>query len=168
MPDPISFLPRLTELAVEKGADCPTILARSDKWIIPRFTVVDVLLSLQPFGRETFLSWIPEFLIRRLHYRDLAEKMSPTQGFYQGTPIVNTSALTHIRQGIADYRRGDVEDLTENGIMFSHRKRKDKKGEGEKAKELEADVIVVATGFERPSVDFLPKDLFPEDYVSTA
>ena len=30
--------------------------------------------------------------------------------------------------------------------------------------ELEADVVVLATGFERPSVDFLPQDLFPEEY----
>lgn len=154
------------ELAVEKGADCPTIIARSDKWIIPRFTLVDILLSLQPFGRETYLSFIPEFLIRKLHYKDLEDKMSPTQGFYQGTPIVNSSALDHIRKGKADYRRGDLTDLTENGIMFSDRKKGQEKGKGSKPAEIKADIIVVATGFERPSVDFLPKDLFPGEYVS--
>ncbi|PWN50984.1 FAD/NAD(P)-binding domain-containing protein [Violaceomyces palustris] len=153
------------ELAVEKKADKPTILARSDKWIIPRLTLVDVLLGLQPFGRETFLSWIPELLIRKLHYRDLDEKMSPTDGLYTGTPIVNTSALYDIRKGRADYQRGDVIDVTETGIKFNARKRGQKKGsEGEEV-HYEADIIVVATGFEKPSIDFLPQDLFPEDYV---
>ncbi|CBQ72692.1 related to monooxygenase [Sporisorium reilianum SRZ2] len=153
------------ELAVAQGADKPTILARSDKWIIPRNTVVDCMLALQPLGRETWLSFIPEFLIKKLHYRDLQEKMAPTQGFYTGTPIVNTSAMTHIRQGVADYQRGDVLDLDESGIHFSLRKRGQKKGTPGKKVHYEADIIVIATGFELPSIDFLPQDLFPEDYV---
>lgn len=28
---------------------------------------------------------------------------------------------------------------------------------------LSADVIIIATGYKRPSIDFLPKDLFPKD-----
>ena len=40
------------ELAVEKGAKQIIVLARDDKWIIPRNTVFDVMLALQPFGRE--------------------------------------------------------------------------------------------------------------------
>ena len=31
-------------------------------------------------------------------------------------------------------------------------------------REFPADVVVLATGFEAPSVDFLPHDLFPEGY----
>ncbi|SPO34846.1 related to monooxygenase [Pseudozyma flocculosa] len=153
------------ELAVENGADKPLILARSDKWIIPRLTLVNVLLSLQPLGRETWLSWIPELLLKKLHYRDLEEKMAPTQGFYTSTPIVNTSALYHIRHGKADYQRGDVLDLDESGISFNQRTRGQKKGDDGKKVHYDADVIVVATGFERPSIDFLPQDLFPDDYV---
>ncbi|KAN0066401.1 hypothetical protein ACQY0O_000495 [Thecaphora frezii] len=153
------------ELAVAKKANKPTILARSDKWIIPRLMIVDVLLSLQPLGRETWLSWIPELLLCKLHYRDLEEKMAPTQGFYTSTPIVNTSALYDIRRGEADYQRGDVLELDERGIQFNKRRRGQAKGdEGEKV-HYEAEVIVVATGFEKPPIDFLPDDLFPEDYV---
>ena len=153
------------ELAVQKKAKHCVILARSDKWIIPRLTVVDLLLSLQPFGRETFLSWIPEILLRKLHYRDLEEKMAPTQGFYTGTPIVNSSVLRHIRNGLADYLRGDVNKITPNGIDFNFRKRGTKSGDKGKKMPIDADIIVIATGFEKPSIDFLPKDLFPEDYV---
>lgn len=40
------------ELAVAKKARDVVMLARSDKWVIPRNTLVDILLSLQPFGRE--------------------------------------------------------------------------------------------------------------------
>lgn len=153
------------ELAVLQGADKPTILARSDKWIIPRNTIIDCLLALQPFGRETWFSVVPEFLLKRFHYRDLEEKMAPTQGFFTGTPIVNTSALDHIREGRGDYQRGDVLNLDESGIHFNMRKRGQKKGTDGKKVHYDADIIVIATGFELPSIDFLPSDLFPGDYV---
>ncbi|PWN42759.1 FAD/NAD(P)-binding domain-containing protein [Ceraceosorus guamensis] len=153
------------ELAVEKQSETAIILARSDKWIIPRFTVVDILLALQPFGRETVTSKIPEFLLKKLHYRDLEEKMAPTQGFYQDTPIVNTSCLEHIREGRADYQRGDVLELTPDGIEFNKRKRGQKKETTGEKVHYDADVIVVATGFEKPKIDFLPDDLFPGEYI---
>jgi len=31
-------------------------------------------------------------------------------------------------------------------------------------KEFKGDIIVLATGFEQPKVEFLPSDLFPEGY----
>lgn len=153
------------ELAVQKGANKPTILARSDKWIIPRMTIIDAMLALQPLGRETWLSFIPEFLLKKLHYRGLEQKMAPTQGFYIDTPIVNSAALRHIRQGKADYLRGDVKDLKADSIDFNFRKRGQKKETPGKSMTLDADVIVVATGFNVPKIDFLPDDLFPEDYT---
>jgi hypothetical protein len=128
-------------------------------------TIVDVLLALQPFGRQTRFSIIPEFLLRKLHYRDLEQKMAPYHnGFFTGTPIVNTSCLNHIRQGKADYVRGDVVTLTEGGVEFNKRRREQKSGDEGSKIHYDADVIVLAAGFERPSMDFLPKDLFPEDY----
>ncbi|WFD23403.1 hypothetical protein MEQU1_002092 [Malassezia equina] len=152
------------ETAYARGASKPTIIARSDKWIIPRNMVVDCLLSLQPFGRETPLSCIPEFLLKKLHYRDLCEKMCPTQGFFTGTPIVNNTFLTHVREGNTDYHRGDIIELKEDGVEWNARTRYQKKGkEGEKTFSR-ADIIVLATGFERPSFEFLPDDLFPDEY----
>lgn len=91
--------------------------------------------------------------------------MAPTQGFYTGTPIVNSSVLYAIRDGKADYLRGDVLELDSKGVEFNFRKRGQKKESKGKQMHLDADVIVVAGGFERPTLEMLPQDLFPE--VST-
>lgn len=53
------------ELAVSKHAMSTHILAREDKWIIPRNTLFDIALALKPYGAPTRFSWIPEELIRR-------------------------------------------------------------------------------------------------------
>ncbi|CAD6913910.1 unnamed protein product [Tilletia controversa] len=155
------------ELAVEKQAKSAIILARSDKWIIPRSTIIDIVLALNPFGRQGILMGpVAQFLIRKLHYRDLEDKMAPYKvPLFAGTPIVNNSALTHIREGKADYQRGDLIEVQEHGVLFNKRGKTQKKGEEGEHVEYEADVIVVATGFNRPTLDFLPKDLFPEDYT---
>ena len=152
------------EYAVNKGAENPTILARSDKWFMPRNMVVDAVLSSQPFGRETYFSFIPEALLKWFHYRELSEKMAPTQGFYTGTPVVNDRCLDYIREGKADYQRADVISVTERGIEWNSRKRGQPKGEKGEKRHSEADIIILAAGFERPSFDFLPQDLFPEGY----
>lgn len=69
-----------------------------------------------------------------------------------------------MREGHADYQRGDVIDLKEDGIEWNARTRFQKKGEEGEKTFSRADVIVLAAGFERPSFDFLPEDLFPDKY----
>ncbi|KWU44702.1 FAD/NAD(P)-binding domain-containing protein [Rhodotorula sp. JG-1b] len=151
------------ELAVSKGAKSIDVLARSDKWIIPRNTAFDIALALQPFGREMPLSFVPEWFIRTFHYRDL-EHLSPVKkGIYEGTPIVNDEFLQHIRQGKISYKRGDTKKITRQGVQFIERKRGTKSGDDGEETMLSADVIIIATGYKRPSIDFLPKDLFPKD-----
>jgi cation diffusion facilitator CzcD-associated flavoprotein CzcO len=59
------------EFAAHEDAAKTYILARSDKWIIPRNPVIDALLSFNILGGETVLSWIPEMLLRKFFYRDL-------------------------------------------------------------------------------------------------
>ncbi|GAA6012592.1 hypothetical protein JCM10207_009050 [Rhodosporidiobolus poonsookiae] len=151
------------ELAVSKGAKHSVVLARSDKWIIPRNALFDVLLSLQPFGREMPLSFVPEWIIRRFHYGDLEDLAPPDKGLFAGTPIVNDEFLDHIRQGLVTYKRGDTKAIVPHGIKFVERSRGSKSGDpGEEGIER-ADVIIVATGYKRPSVGFLPDDLFPTE-----
>jgi len=54
--------------------------------------------------------------------------------------------------------RCDTERFTAEGVLV-------KKHSGKKEEvEIKADVVVLATGFERPSIDFLPEDLFPDRY----
>lgn len=52
--------------------------------IIPRNTVFDIMLALQPFGREMPLSFIPEWLIRTFHYRDQVNKSPRNKGLFAG------------------------------------------------------------------------------------
>ncbi|SCV72516.1 BQ2448_4053 [Microbotryum intermedium] len=149
------------ELAVSKKASEVVVLARTDKWIIPRSTVFDVLLSLQPFAREMPLSFIPEWFIRTFHYRDLADLSPKRKGIFEGTPIVNNDFLNHIREGKIAYKRGDTQEFTAQGVRFSERERDQDIGEVGFDTVVTADIVAFATGYERPSVDFLPKDLFP-------
>ncbi|GAA5831136.1 hypothetical protein JCM11251_005157 [Rhodosporidiobolus azoricus] len=151
------------ELAVKKGAKDTVVLARSDKWIIPRNTLFDILLSLQPFGREMPLSFIPEWIIRKFHYGSVEDLSPPQKGLFEGTPIVNDEFLEHIRIGKITYKRGDTKSIVPRGVKFVERARGTKSGdEGQEGIER-AEVIIIATGYERPSVDFLPQDLFPTE-----
>lgn len=112
------------------------------------------------------LSVIPEYLIRALHYRSLAHLSpapttypNPGVGLFEGTPIVNTEFLNHIRKGRAEYTRGDTLRLTANGVFVNERKRGSKPGDDSDTallgqKEIQADVVVIATGYKKPSLRF--------------
>ncbi|TFK56995.1 FAD/NAD(P)-binding domain-containing protein [Heliocybe sulcata] len=152
------------ETALSKGAKETTMIARDDKWIIPRNIIFDTTLSAQPFGRETPLSFIWEWFLKIWHYRDLKDLAPAHRGIFEGTPVVNDEFLDHVRAGKCSYIRGDTLRLTKSGVLVNVRSRESKpKDPGEK-KEFNGDVVVLATGFERPTIDFLPDDLFPEDY----
>ncbi|KAL1954743.1 hypothetical protein VTO42DRAFT_743 [Malbranchea cinnamomea] len=152
------------EFAVKAGASEINVLSRSDKWIIPRNLVVDVLLASNVLGQETRLSWIPEFFLRKLFYRDLQD-ISPTdKGVFMDTPMVNSDLFDLIRQGKANWLRGDIIDVTERGIIFNHRSRGvPKSGPGHQIF-VQGDMIIMATGFVRPSLSFLPDEVFQSPY----
>lgn len=154
------------QLAVKKGAKKPMILARSDKWFIPPNVFVDTILALNPLGRPTIFRYIVEPLLRKLHYRDLDAKMAPVGvPLYSSTPVVNSGSLDDIRAGRADYIRGDVKELQRDSVKFNKRTRGTKSGDKGQEVTYKADVIVVATGFDVPSLSFLPEDyLFPDDF----
>jgi len=153
------------ELAVNKNAEGKVVmLARDDKWIIPRNIIFDTLISAQPFGREMPLSFIPEWFLKTFHYGNLKDLAPCGGGIFEGTPIVNNDFLKFVRQGKAEYIRGDTKSLTRNGVKVNQRERGSKPGDEGKEVVLDADVVVLATGFKRPSIDFLPKDMFPDRY----
>ncbi|EPQ60566.1 FAD/NAD P-binding domain-containing protein [Gloeophyllum trabeum ATCC 11539] len=152
------------ETALSKGARDTLMVARDDKWIIPRNIVFDTTLSAQPFGRETPLSFIWEWVLKKWHYRGVEDIAPHHRGIFEGTPVVNDEFLNYIRTGRCTYVRGDTLRLTNSGILVNVRSRESKpKDPGEK-KEFKGDVVVLATGFQRPEIDFLPEDLFPENY----
>ncbi|KAJ3512121.1 hypothetical protein NMY22_g15428 [Coprinellus aureogranulatus] len=155
------------------------MISRHDKWIIPRNIAVDTFLSMQPFGREMPLSFLWEGFMKRWQYRGVEGLVPQDIGIYEGTPVVNDAFLNHVREGKVHYVRGSPTRLSKNGVVVSPRKGAKPKdtpdpddatiitvGEGEE-REIEADVVVLATGFEKPSIDFLPKELFPEGYQAS-
>jgi hypothetical protein len=152
------------EFASNEEAAKTYILARSDKWIIPRNPIVDILLSFNIFGGETIFSWIPELLLRKFFYRDLEDLAPADKGLFTGTPMVNDAALEKVRRGEAEWLRGDIKGFTEDGIRFIVRAKGVPAGGPGKERIIKADIVVMATGFDRPSLDFLPEENFEEPY----
>ncbi|KAI5892685.1 FAD/NAD(P)-binding domain-containing protein [Schizophyllum commune H4-8] len=143
-----------------------TMLARSDKWIIPRNVAVDTLLAAQPFGREMPLSWVWEAWLRRFHYgKDLAWMVPDDgRGVFEGTPVVNDEFLGHVREGRVEYVRAATQGMEESGKgVLVKKKGASKESEPEL---VEAAVVILATGFNKPSVDFFEEadEIFPEGY----
>ena len=155
------------EFTAHENAEKVYVLARSEKWIIPRNPVIDILLSLNIFGSETPLSFIPEWLLRLFFYRDLSDLSPPAdsqKGLFTETPMVNDDVLDQVRSGKAEWLRGDIVKFEENGILFNHRSQGVPKGGPGRQKLIEGDICILATGYERPSLSFLPDDCFELDY----
>ncbi|KAJ9130564.1 FAD/NAD(P)-binding domain-containing protein [Coniochaeta hoffmannii] len=152
------------EFASAEGADKIYILARSDKWIIPRNPVIDMLLALNIFGQETVFSWIPEFLLRRFFYRDLEDIAPTSKGIFMDTPMVNSDVMDKLRSGQAEWIRCDIEKFTPNGVQVNRRERGVPAGGPGRRDVIEGDIVVMATGYKRPELSFLPKDCFQKPY----
>jgi hypothetical protein len=153
------------EWAVNTDAKEIKVLSRSDKWIIPRNAFVDVLLAFNIFGQETLFSWIPENLLRIFFYRDLTDiAPSSGQGLFTETPMVNSEIFNQIRSGKAAWLRGDIDEVRQNGIYFNHRAKGVPKGGPGRHSLVESDIIIMATGYRRPTLDFLPNECFEEGY----
>lgn len=151
------------EFASHEGAAKTYILARSEKWIIPRNPIVDILLAFN-IGQETFLSWIPELILKKLFYRDLEDIAPSGKGLFTGTPMVNSDVMDKIRSGDAEWLRGDIIGFTEDGIKFNHRAKGVPKGGPGREETIPGDICVMATGYSRPPLTFLPKEMFVEPY----
>ncbi|KAL8944888.1 MAG: hypothetical protein Q9216_000178 [Gyalolechia sp. 2 TL-2023] len=152
------------EFVVHTDAASTSVLARSDKWIIPRNAFVDGLLALNIFGQETIFSWIPETLLKRLFYRDLEDLAPDSEGLFTETPMVNSDIFHQIRAHKAEWLRGDVIGFTRNGIRFRQRAKGVPKGGPGREIEVKGDMVIMATGYQRPSLSFLPDEVFEEPY----
>lgn len=126
-----------------------------------------MLLAFNIFGEETIFSWIPENLLRIFFYRDLKDISPPSdQGLFTETPMVNNDIMEQIRSGQAEWCRGDIMGFEENGIKFNHREQGvPKNGPGHQIVEA-GDVVIMATGYTRPSLDFLPPECFQKPYMA--
>ncbi|KAG6003501.1 hypothetical protein E4U21_001992 [Claviceps maximensis] len=150
------------EFAADTNAGKITIISRSDKWIIPRNIVVNTLLALNVFGQD--LSFIPELLLKKFFYRDLQDIAPTDRGLFMDTPMVNSDIMKKLREGKAEWIRGDVETLVAKGVQINRRERGVPKGGPGHEELVHADIVVLATGYKRPSLSFLPDDCFGEPY----
>lgn len=152
------------EYAADEEASKVYILARSDKWIIPRNPIINMLLAFNIFGQETIFSWIPEMLLKKLFYRDLQDVAPYNKGIFTDTPMVNSDVMEKMRSGEAEWVRCDIEQIEERGVRVNRRVKGVPPGGPGRDDLIKADMIVLATGFHRPSLSFLPKDSFKEPY----
>jgi hypothetical protein len=157
------------EFVANSEAAHTSVLSRSEKWIIPRNPVVDSLLALNIFGSETIFSWIPESILRLFFYRDLYDISPPSdsgKGIFTETPMVNSQILDLIREGKATWLRGDILGYASSGtgIKFNQRSRGVPKNGPGHEKVVDADIVIMATGYQRPSLNFLPDEVFAEPY----
>ena len=60
--------------------------------------------------------------------------------------------------------RGDIIRFTENGILFNHRAKGVPKGGPGREEEVKGDMVIMATGYQRPSLSFLPSECFKDPY----
>lgn len=152
------------EFVAHTNASSTSVLARSEKWIIPRNAIVDMIFALNIFGQETVFSWIPESLLRIFFYRDLADLAPASEGLFTGTPMVNSDIFRKIRNKKASWFRGDILAFTENGILFNHRAKGVPKNGPGREEEIKGEMVIMATGFQRPSLSFLPPEVFTAPY----
>ncbi|KAI1775491.1 FAD/NAD(P)-binding domain-containing protein [Hypoxylon cercidicola] len=152
------------EYASAEGAKKIYILSRSDKWIIPRNWLIDILLSLNIWGQETIFSFIPETLLKKFFYRDLQDLAPNDKGIFQDTPMVNSDVMDKLRSGEAEWVRCDIEGFTDTGIIVNRREKGVPKGGPGRHMTIEGDMVVMATGYKRPQLNFLPEDCFSEPY----
>ncbi|KAI9058978.1 FAD/NAD-P-binding domain-containing protein [Trametes sanguinea] len=152
------------ETALEKGAKGCVMIARDDKWILPRNVVVGALIAGMPVGREVplWLNW--QKVITWWNYRDVPELLPARIGLFETTPIVNDEFAKIVKSGMCQYVRGDVVRFTGGGVRVKVRARQEKPGEGRCEREYAGDVVVLATGFKRPRLDLFEADLFPRGY----
>ena len=138
--------------------------SQSQKWIIPRNPLVDTLLAANITSEGTMLSWIPERLLKRFFYRDLKDLAPENVGLYTETPVCNDAILKHIRNGKVQWLQGDLRRFTDRGIVFYERGPHSRKEGPGREIVLEGDLVILATGFHRPSLHFLPEDSFAAPY----
>ena len=107
-------------------------------------------------------SSIPELLLRKLFYRDLQDLAPTKKGLYTETPLCNSDVLNRVRSGKANWLRGDDVRFEERGVTYTANS--DHACPSEQNKFVEADTVVMATGYDRPHLDFLPQKACSRPY----
>lgn len=78
--------------------------------------------------------------------------------------MVNSEIFNQIRAGRAKWLRGDIVEVQPDGINFNHRAKGVPKGGIGREELVDGDIIIMATGYKRPSLNFMPEQVFEEPY----
>ncbi|KAK5129061.1 hypothetical protein LTR85_000394 [Meristemomyces frigidus] len=159
------------EYACDHGAAHTKVVSRSQRWLIPRHPLLNALLAAliaDPFG---LLASVVEYLVRIFSYGDLSH-MAPSKsckhGIFASTPVVNSRVLELVRSGSAEWLQGDIKGFDTDGIRYTPRgsmasDTTTRQGSSNVAK---ADLCILATGYARPSLSFLPSAFFKDPRYS--
>ncbi|KAJ7481151.1 FAD/NAD(P)-binding domain-containing protein [Mycena galericulata] len=146
------------ETALQRGAGEVVMVARTDKC---RNIFFDTFLACQPFGKEMPLSFLWESFLKHWQYHGVKDLVPADSGIFEGTPVVNDAFLGHVRSGACKYVRGDPIRLTSSGVRVNVRERGSEPGSDGVEETIDADVVVLATGFEKPKISFLDDFALP-------
>lgn len=130
-------------------------LLQSTKWVIPRGLTVGTALASWPCG-----SFLPELYLRHFVYRDYKFLAPEAKPFYSETPICNSQILEEVRTGRVRWLKGSLVESSNTGVLA-----KFEPGQKHSLMNVDADIIVKATGFERPTLYFLPANTCKEPYL---
>jgi hypothetical protein len=78
--------------------------------------------------------------------------------------MVNSDVLELVRNGKAQWLRGDIKRIDATGVVFNRRSQGVPKGGPGREIHVDADIVIMATGYEKPSLNFLPDDCFEEGF----
>ncbi|AKF86273.1 hypothetical protein MFUL124B02_24225 [Myxococcus fulvus 124B02] len=152
------------EWALAGGARDVVMLVREDRWMVPRHAGVNVALSMLPALPSPSVRGALQRLLEQGFYRDLDMVVPdfPLYGVHE--PTCNSDFLRLLREGRLQYLHGSPTRWTREGVQARlsrapharlapgfHGRGLD---EGSTAR-LDADLVVLATGFHPPPFDFL-------------
>jgi hypothetical protein len=106
------------------------------------------------------MRWMPERLINRFFYHYLEDLGRPAKGATTNAAIISIDILERLQKGVARWIRCDFEGFTDRGVVVTHRGNGLPSHNSGTRDTIAADVIIMASGYERPLLEFLPPECF--------
>src|SRR5438270_836925 len=98
--------------------------------------------------------WVPKRAAHLLFHRPLQNLLRSHSNAIKGIP---DSVFEYVRSDKVEWRHGEIQAFDEHGIRYIPAPH-DYSGSHEHL--IDVDICILATGYERPSLRFLPEDVF--------
>ncbi|KAM0699556.1 hypothetical protein Q7P36_000559 [Cladosporium allicinum] len=153
------------EFAVDHGAESVVVVTRSDKWVIPRWRLLNCLMAAVIFDPLGFCEKIIEWILRFFYYRDLPASSIPSNlKVFSKTPVCSDRFFDLLRSGTVRWLKADCHRLVESGLEIiphdlplsrtSHQPPSEKYPRPRTILEP-CQILIYATGYTRPSLPTL-------------